>query len=110
MRFKFETIDDPTMAFGAGEATFLVCDTCGEPVKGQQDANVVFLEDSDRNETGEIKVIHKQGCETPQTQRLRWQDLDLFLRDVVMNARMDLGETEARITADGGLADFGLHR
>jgi hypothetical protein len=48
-------------------------------------------------------------CETSETRPLSWQDLDVFLRDVVGNAQIDLEETERRISGPGGSSEFGFH-
>ena len=48
-------------------------------------------------------------CETAATRFLGWQDLDIFLRDIVLNARVDLVATEDRISGPDGLKEWGLH-
>ena len=110
MRFLFEEHQNAELLSGGGAATFVACDTCGDKIQGQHDGIVVFHEASDHRKSGGIMVIHKGRCETPDTQRLRWQDLEIFLRDVVLNTKIDLAETEKRISGPDGLASWGLHK
>lgn len=98
------------MISGGGEAAFLACETCGEKIVGQDDGIVVFHESAPRTKSGDVSVIHRAGCETDRTQALRWQDLELFLRDVLANTQIDLAATERRINEPDGLGDVGLHR
>ena len=98
------------MVSGGGEAVFLACATCGEKIVGQADGIVVFHESAPHTKSGDVSVIHKARCETDRTRALRWQDLELFLRDVLANTQIDLAATERRINEPDGLRDFGLHR
>lgn len=109
MRLMFEEHDNPGLLSGGGAATFIACSTCGGKVQGQDDGIVVFIEDEQHRKTGDIMVIHKGRCDTTQTRQFRWQDLDIFLRDVILNTKVDLGLTERRISGPNGLAAWGLH-
>ena len=105
MRMMFEPISDPNMMGGGGFAPFIVCDTCGDRIVGQQAGIVVF----DRELVGPVRAIHRGACETEVTRSLSWQDLDLFLRNIARNAGINSDETGRRINEPGGLADYGLH-
>ncbi len=109
MHILFEEHDNPELLSGGGAATFIACSTCGVKIQGQNDGIVVFREDGEHRTTGEVMIIHKGRCETAQTQQLPWQDLDIFLRDIVLNTGVDLAQTEERISGPDGLASWGLH-
>jgi len=107
VKLVHEEFEDLRLAItGGGTAVFLACATCGEKIVGQDAGIVVFDRAVDGTRTGSFTAIHKSTCETAETSALPWQDLDTFLRDVVLNTQIDLEETERKI---GKLADFGLH-
>lgn len=110
MRLIREEIEDPRAAItGLLIATFIACDACGEKIIGQDVGIVVFEVDADGKDAGTFKTVHKKTCDTREMRLLRWQSLDVFLRDVVGNAGIDLAETERRISGPGGSSEFGLH-
>jgi hypothetical protein len=108
MRLYFEEHESPEMLSG-GSANFIACDTCAQKIQGQEDGIVVFHEDAQHVKDGNISVIHKGRCETAGTRGLRWEDLEIFLRDVVLNTKIDLAKTESRIRGTDGLTSWGLH-
>lgn len=109
MRLMFEDHDNPTLLSGGGTATFIACDTCGLKIQGQEEGIVVFHMRPDGRKRGDFAVIHKGRCETEETKRGRWQDLAIFLRDIVLNSQIDLAAAEARVSGPDGLASWGLH-
>lgn len=109
MRLIFEEHENPGLLSGGGAATYIACDTCGQKIQGQQDGIVVFHQDAQHVKDGNFSVIHKGRCDTGSTKGLRWEDLEIFLRDVVLNTKIDLASTEARISGTDGLASWGLH-
>ncbi len=111
MKLIFESHDNPALNEGGGTATFIACDTCGAKIVGPNDGIVVFdqVAGPPYDRTGGVLAIHKGRCETTETQRLPWQDLDVFLRDIVLNTRIDLAATEQRISGPDGLRSWGLH-
>lgn len=108
MRLIFEELRDPRLA-SIGIGAVIACDTCGEKIVGQDAGIVVFESDAEGKRAGTFRTIHKVKCETSETRPLSWQDLDVFLRDVVGNAQIDLEETERRISGPGGSSEFGFH-
>jgi hypothetical protein len=96
---------------GGAIVTFVACETCGKKIDRHAPGIVVFR-DGEPGEDGHRRAsaIHKGACDTAATRELPWQDLDIFLRDIVMNAGIDLAVTEARINEPGGLREMGLHR
>lgn len=108
MRLLFEEHESPAMLSG-GAANFIACDTCAQKIQGQEDGIVVFHEDAQHVKDGNISVIHKGRCETAGTRGLGWVDLGVFLRDVVLNTKIDLAKNESRISGTDGLASWGLH-
>jgi hypothetical protein len=108
MGLYFEEHESPEMLSG-GSANFIACDTCAQKIQGQEDGIVVFHEDAQHVKDGNISVIHKGRCETAGTRGLRWEDLEIFLRDVVLNTKIDLAKTESRIRGTDGLTSWGLH-
>ena len=105
MRFSFDTLEHEGLLGGGGHAPFLVCDTCGQKIQGQDAGIVVFPADPDGHRTGAVVAVHKGACDVVDGQ---WSDLEIFLRDLTRNARIDLAKTEERINGDGGLRPWGL--
>lgn len=87
MRLLLEEHQNPGLLSGGGAATFVACDTCGQKIQGQEDGIVVFHLDSKGQKTGDFAVIHKGRCETPETQKEQWEDLEIFLRDILLNTK-----------------------
>ena len=106
MRLIFEEFEDPRLA--GGIAPFIACDACGEKIIGQHAGMVLFETDAEGKRAGTFKTMHTK-CEARETGPLPWLSLDVFLRDVVGNAEIDLEETERGISGPGGSSEFGLH-
>jgi hypothetical protein len=109
MQFLIEEHENPAFLSGGGSSTYIACDTCGEKIQGQQDGIAVFHKDAQNVKDGKISVIHKGRCDTAETKRLPWDDLELFLREVVLNAQIDLRKAENRVSGTDGLASMGLN-
>ncbi len=95
MAVKFEIRENPGLAItGVGIAPFWICDTCGEKIEGT--GNAIFVTEANGEHTGEFLTIHKDRCETDETRRYPWQDLDMFMWELFNNAGFDWGEVERR--------------
>jgi hypothetical protein len=97
MRFSFEPFR-ATKTHDAGHAPFVVCETCGKAIVGQQAGIVVFDVDEKRH-TGGVRAIHKVRCETESTSPLPWDDLDAFILYLTRNTSINLEETATRLSS-----------
>lgn len=108
MKIVQERFADPDgTLIGGGIAPFIICDVCGDKVIGQHDGMVMFVEDNYGHRTGDLRILHKGRCDVLKTTTpWGWLPLDVFLRDIIGNAQIDLNVTEARIRDAKG---FGFH-
>ena len=86
MNVRFESIVEPGFLSGEGVAPFWVCDSCGQKIQGS--GNAVFQTDADGERTGYFWTLHKT-CDTRETTRHPWQDLDQFMWELFTNAHFD---------------------
>jgi hypothetical protein len=89
---------------GGGTAPYFMCDTCDKKIEDGlgkiiwEQRKGPFAEGEAVN-TGRFWILGKgpghEQCETEETQRCPWNDLDEFLVNVTHNSKLDLDQAKA---------------
>ncbi len=108
VHWEWRAEGDPSM--GGTRYPYFICDGCGEKIHGMGKIVFELEEDDPTKATGRWWVFGKgsahAACETPESSRRPWDDLDEFLVQIAFNSGFDLADTEAKMK--GRREKFGI--